>query len=510
MIDWAGLGMKVVGEARNGKAALEMYQKRRPNLILTDIKMPVMDGLEMIAEVRKSDKNAKIIILTCHQEFDLLRQAMRLGVTDYILKNSMSMEEMQAVIEKARDELVTENRGSKNRGTSFFDISLAKEDALKNYLVYETCSDAAFEKLVKRLDMRIEPTDLVLCLMRIDNGGTGARNPDRKAEAAVRDIVGSLVRDLLESMGSGEIVNEGGGRYFLLLTSGDNARRSARAASLSDVLGRISQIMKTYADSTVTFGISSVGRRYSDLKRLYVEALSALEQGYYVRGARHLKSGDEQSRRIFHQTIEKFRGSVQHLTRLDEAYRAEIISGIDRLDGMFGRPAAEAVELLTRLISWPAATLRGEGSDVLNLALDCSERVHACSTIDEAIETYLQYVHVILERHAESRVVSREVAEAVKYIHVNFEKTITLSEVAEHVEMSPNYLSSLFKRELKLSFTGYLNQVRIDKAGELLKSTHLKSYAIAEKVGFADESYFSRIFKRIKGIRPSEYKKMRV
>ncbi len=508
MIDWAGMDMKVVGEARNGKAALEIYQKQKPDLILTDIKMPVMDGLEMIAEIRKSDKHAKIVIFTCHQEFDLLHEAIRLGVTDYILKNSMSMEEIQAVIRKVRSELTTENKA--DAGSGYFDPSLAKEDVVKSYLFYGTCSDAAFEKLVKKLNMKLEPANLTLCIMRIDGYETRMDKSDPKYEATIRDIIGSLVRELLDNLDLGEIVNEREGRYFLLLNTGDTASRHRSKAPLPELLGRISQIMKTYADTTVTFGISSVGKSYSDLKLMYGEALSALAQSYYAKDARYLRCGDERNKRAFQQAIDTFRDGVLHTAGLVDGYRAEILSGIERLGLMFGKPAAEAAELLTRLVTWPATNLKEVGSDSLSLALDCAERVHACSTIDEAIEAFLDYLRVMVQARAQTKVVSREVAEAMDFIRLRYERDISLLQVAQHVEMSPNYLSSLFKKELRTSFVGYLNRVRIDKAGELLKSTHLKLYAIAERVGFADESYFSRIFKRIKGVRPGEYKKMRV
>ena len=105
VIGWEKLGMEIIGDAANGKQALEIYEADKPDIILTDIKMPVMDGLELIARIREKDEKTKIVILTCYEEFEYLQEAMRMGVSDYISKLRMKPAEIEAAMEKLKREL---------------------------------------------------------------------------------------------------------------------------------------------------------------------------------------------------------------------------------------------------------------------------------------------------------------------------------------------------------------------------------------------------------------------
>ena len=113
-IDWAKLNMCVVADVANGQAAWEVYEKERPDIILTDIKMPVMNGIELIEKIRKVDTKTKFVILSCLEEFQFVRKALSLGVSEYILKLAMSQEEMESVLGRIQNELARENEYKTN------------------------------------------------------------------------------------------------------------------------------------------------------------------------------------------------------------------------------------------------------------------------------------------------------------------------------------------------------------------------------------------------------------
>ena len=105
MVNWEKLGLDVIGDASNGKEALEIYEKEKPDIVMTDIKMPVMDGLELIEKIREQDQSTRIVLLTCYEEFSYLMRAMKLGVSDYILKLKMKPDEIEKAMEKVCKEL---------------------------------------------------------------------------------------------------------------------------------------------------------------------------------------------------------------------------------------------------------------------------------------------------------------------------------------------------------------------------------------------------------------------
>ena len=143
----------------------------------------------------------------------------------------------------------------------------------------------------------------------------------------------------------------------------------------------------------------------------------------------------------------------------------------------------------------------------MEIAMKSASLVRQTESLAEMIHIFEQYSQTMLET-ANSRMVSIEVTRTVAYIRAHyFDKDISLSRAAGEVGMNKDYLSSLLKRETGIGFSDYVNRLRISKAQELLKTTNKRSYEIAQEVGFQDESYFSRVFKRMVGVRPNEYKK---
>jgi len=505
MIDWGKMGMRVVAEAQNGAAALEIYEKEKPDLILTDIKMPVMDGLQLISKIREKDKKTKIIILTCYQEFDMVHQALKLGVSDYILKLKMSTDEMETVIKRVHAELGSENLHNIEEKDSLADSRYLKGKIIRDYVIYKNCSAAEFEKMVSGYQMRLKATGLVLCLMKTLNRRHD--DADQGHAKSVGDTILNMIDELLCKYKRGEIVYKRDREYLVLFSFADIISENDARMLLYEILDRIRTIMKTYINSGVIFGISSRSDGYGALDSLLTEADEALKQGFYTRGSWHIQYGDDSGRNTFMSLVAGFREEIDRMQDINNEYRKEIMSGIIQLEGLFRAPEDEIQELFIRWIHLAAVNSNISGVDISSLALEYAGKVRCCSTMAEAMEVFKKYLLSVAKSQADVKLVSREISEAVGYIRNNYHLDISLQQVAGIVEISTNYLSSMFGKELNISFIDYVNQVRIDKAKELLLSTHLKTYEIARQVGFSDESYFSRIFKRITGLRPNEFKK---
>jgi two-component system response regulator YesN len=510
MINWADLDMRVIAEAQNGKLAYEIYQKEKPNLILTDIKMPVMDGLEFISKIRETDSKTKIIILTCYEEFDLLHKALKLGVSDYILKLKMSTDEMESVIRKMHDELINEDVAQVVNNNTQAYARHTKNKFILDYVLCQAYSDLEFEKLKVKMQLKINCSRLVLCVMNIDNYELISNKFDTKHENTIRDTILSLIDELLVKYKRGEIVHEKEGRYILIFSFGDILSEKNTREMFYEILERIGTIMKTYINATVTFGISTFHDNYSSLKDLYVQAVSALEQSYFVGDLKYIQYGEQNNKIRYLSSIKKIKTYVESVENLNGDYRKEILSGLGQLERMYSSPKAEIQEMFIRWIHWSTVNSNAFRDDTSKLSLDYVGRVRGLSKFDETIQVFEQYLLVTVKCQMNSRLFSREVSEAIKYINANYYNDISLQQVAEKVEMSANYLSSLFKKEIHASFVDYVNQTRVNKAKELILHTHLKAYEISQKVGFTDESYFSRIFKRITGLRPNEFKRQNV
>ncbi len=505
MIDWSGMGMKVIAEASNGAAALEIYEREKPDLILTDIKMPVMDGLQLISKIRENDKSTKIIILTCFQEYDLLHQALQLGVSDYILKMKMSTDEINKVIKKVHDELENEEKIRVGLVPDQLDVICQKRKYIKDFILFQNYSADEFEKIASRTRMKLKPERLALCLMKFQYNKR--ISDDAKHENSILDAILNIIEELFGKYGRGEISYIGDHSFILLFSFSDQSSDHDSAVLLRGILDRISEIMKTYINSEAVYGISSFRNGYSSCSILYSEAVSALKQVFFAGDTGYVFYGDPVNNDSFMLITEAFRNDIADMPDLDRTYRKEIIDRLDELEKMYCVPESDILESFIRLIHWPAVNLNTFQKGTSSLALEYAVQISSCITFKNMIKVFEQYLREILRIREDVKLVSREVSEALEYISENYMENITLQKVSSHVNISPNYLCSLFRKELEQSFINCVNQIRVEKAKELLFGTHLKIYEVSQKVGFEDESYFSRIFKKVTGSRPCEFKK---
>lgn len=507
-IEWAKIGMEVVADFSNGQAAWDFYQQAKPDLILTDIRMPNMDGMELISLVREHDAQTKIIILTAYEEFDWVHKAMRFGVTDYILKFKMSIDEMVSVLRKVQAELLTKSAmPSAEPQHDLLNVINLKENAMKDYLSYGRYSDAEFAVITRNLGFRLQPERLILCVMAIDNF--------KLMESKFKDSHGNLIRfsilnmmsELLAGYNRGEVIYERDEKYILAFSFQDIVSESNIYQQLQDILSHISSVIKTYLNTSVTFGISSIDNGYSALKHMYLECLRALDLRFVLGHEKYIRSDLTKTDRVWNTAVIKLDKMFRELEPFNEKYFKEIEAGIQSLGKLESISKQSIQVMMIRWIHWPTVNLNIYANDISSLALDCAGRIHQSATLDENIAIFTQYLLEVQNYHKKKRAISKEIAEAIKYIQTHYDQDISLQQLADQVNMNPSYLSRLFKKHLQTSFIEYLNHYRIDMAKNLLMNTQLKSYEIAEKTGYMDDSYFSRIFKKVTGMRPNEFRK---
>ena len=383
VIRWGDMGMEIIGEAANGVQALEIYEKSRPDIILTDIKMPVMDGLEMLARIREKDNVTRVVVLTCYEEFKYLQSAMRMGISDYILKLQMKPAEIETVMAKIRAEILQDTKKEKRNVND----ELSKENIIKEYIFYHQIPEELFRNRLEKLNLKLSEKNLILCRMAVKDYESVQNKLSDKQGMQIRFLVMNIVREIVDGFGGGELLYEKEDHYLLLLNLEENSEYEQE--HLHDVLYKITGTLESFMGIKTLWTCSRVCQKWEELPVLYEECCHAEEN-----------------------------------------------------------------------------------------------RINAAQ-----------------------KLLSCEIYEAVRYIEEHLEEKLTLNQVAEHVSLSPNYMSSLFKKEMEISFTGYISRKRVDKAVELLKNTDMKAHEVAEITGFEDVSYFSRTFKKITGKRPSVFRK---
>ena len=274
VIGWDKLGMEVVGDAANGSHALEIYERERPDIVLTDIRMPVMDGLELIARIREEDKKTGIVILTCYEEFGYLQEALRMGVSDYILKLKMKPAEIEAAMAKVKKKLdEDEENGAGPDGAEEF--RLQKEEELKRYIFYHQVSIGFFRSRMERLNLAVKEKDMVLLRVVIQRY--------EKARLKIMDDRGMLIRfvilntteEIMEKYGGGETIQEGPDCFLLFMNVVNDPKDED--SWMEKMQKEISHVLSNFMGVRTVWGVSSVFQSFTELPDKYQECCQKMQ-----------------------------------------------------------------------------------------------------------------------------------------------------------------------------------------------------------------------------------------
>lgn len=168
-VEWSKFGLEVTADFPDGLAAWDYYEREKPDVVITDISMPRMDGMELITNIRNLDKHTRIVVLSCLEEFELARKALTLDVSSYILKLTMTEEEIEQVLTSVREELDQKQSQVQGRVSSTSpDIELIKEKMFKDFMFYHIFSTEEFSRFVTESGLRLSPVRLVVCVMEVD------------------------------------------------------------------------------------------------------------------------------------------------------------------------------------------------------------------------------------------------------------------------------------------------------------------------------------------------------
>lgn len=268
IIGWEKLEMEVIGDVANGKQALEIYEREKPDIILTDIRMPVMDGMELIAQIRKKDERTRIVILTCYEEFGYLQEALRMGVSDYILKLKMKPAEIEAAMIKVKQKLDEEERtGNREKNTE--DFRLQKEEELKQYIFYHQAPIEIFRGRMERMKLAVEEKNMILyriVLRKYEK--VRMRTMDEKG-MLIRFLVLNMMEEIMDKYGGGEIVQEGTDCFLLLMNiDGERQEEEMRREQMQQ---EISRVLADSMEVRAVWGSSSISQSFAQLPGMYQE-----------------------------------------------------------------------------------------------------------------------------------------------------------------------------------------------------------------------------------------------
>lgn len=515
LIPWTELGWEIVGHAYNGEEACRLTESFRPHLVLTDIRMPLMDGLGFMEWLKGSGHAPKVIVLSGYGDFEYSRTAFKLDAFDYLLKPVKEVE-LLTVLDKAVEQIHQESKNQSDR---------INEKAILNQglilMQDEFFTQAAGSPQIEENELYVRAEQLMIALPEGSYSAVAVKFVDAEdnvhlryegdrsvfyfaARNIIQETVGKTVPVFRKLQKTAEFV-------FLFSLS------SRYAGALPALLSRLHRSLELCLRTQARIGASAPKQRIGKLSAAYTEAIHALES---------LRLGDEEAIALYGQPTGGGRkegvratparggwkeigllldmlletGAIRDgevlLTKLEDAFREESVAA---MSGTEWKKAA--ADLLAKL------ECHVKDEDSMMLMNEAKAGI---------LELRTGQVKESLRRLIESRLQSaagetktkngRQLIEVVKkYIDVHY-KTVSLEEISQRFYLNKNYFCSLFKSVTSESFVEYVTVLRMEHAKRLLATSDLKTYEIADMVGYSDQRYFSQVFRKHTGMKPTEYR----
>ncbi len=509
LVDWNKYGFDEVLEASNGSKALEIIKDRKEiDIIITDINMPVMNGIELIEESRKICTDIEFLVLSAYDDYSLVRNAFKLGINDYILKTEMDPDKILRMVLAA-----VEGKKENDKNSS------VDRNELIRKLIYGDFTKKDFESGV----LRVKGECFICCSILIDDFITVEK---RYEDNDIKELVSSVnnsVTQIFEALGMGEIYSISPEEYGIIL-SFDNSSSHLMNENLLKILNKVRYVLINFLNIEVTIGISNISKHIKNVKSLMEEAQkNARFRFIYGKGKNIYSENVEDLDRIkknknnnitqqIVMEMSKENGLLEALDLLDEEKCLKEMKRIFKLNelslvGKFESSYIYYLEIVLMILQYIIKDDENNLEDIIGENLDFYSEIKKFDTKSEIEDWILSILtRVITSLREINQGESEEIKKAKIFIHKNYGDKVTLGMVSSSIGFSKAYFSKIFTEETGDNFTTYLTNVRIDKAKELLAKTDMKIYEICEKVGYPNIEHFSRTFKKLVGVSPIQYK----
>lgn len=515
-IPWEQEGFTFVGEAGDGELAWPLIKQTKPDILITDIRMPFMDGLELSGLVRKELPDTKIIILSGYSEFDYAKQAINLGVANYLLKPISGEKLLEAVKqvadiireERAQALLVEQYRLENGENVKVEKIHLFEQ------IVAGTATTREILDRGELLELDLAAPFYTVLLLKLVDSGESMDSSAQVMEASEK------VDEAIMKNPEFFAVERGLEGLAILMKSEEERQAGTKLMNLEK---EIQEILTQYPEVSYFGGAGETVQRMRDIRRSYIGASKAFASRFFTEKNRFLTV--EQIRELKPAGMKDMSLKSVDASKINRKLVEDFLkSGLEEETKNFveeyfrniGRENYESLMFCHYLIVdmnlCASHFLESIGIDSALLPAQCRDVGEFADTIqcEEGMISYVTklFTETIRLRDKSSRNKYMELITAVqKIILENFQNNeFSMNQAAAMVNLSPGYFSTLFRQETGVSFVEHLTGIRLEKAKALLMCTNMRSSEIAYEVGYKDAHYFSYIFKKVCGCTPKEYR----
>lgn len=490
IISWEEKGYQLVGEARDGNQALQMARSYSPDIIFVDIGLPGMSGLEFIRIIRAELPNTKFIILSCMDGSEYYKQAIKLGVSEYLMKSTASPEEILEAADRAAEEVLKLQHIQDIVQTSDSPVNRLAllSDFLNNVLNGRIYKREEIIQKLNKFHIVFECERNYILVMSLSY-----RESERKYKGEHDIAAIGLCNEIIASMACGLVFLNHQNRLCILASW---SNQNSGEDFIQDICYVITETVMQCLDLVVTFGISGTVKQPEDLTAGYFQALAAVNISFFQGvGARYTWSPEIGTGKLLLSQIVAWKTQIYKVSSINSTEEIiKILEGVksksktvDNLDersirSVYFDALCHAVEIIC------PGTEKYQGR--------LSELTEEANTLERLHQSALEWLQSLVQSDTKKLCGNcMAVTYMMEYIQGNLCGKITLKDIAAKVYMHPNSVCRLFKNETNKNLVDYINEKKVEKAKEMLLSGYTVS-KVFEILGFSSESYFIRVFKQ--------------
>lgn len=513
-LDWETLGFEVVGAADNGEDALELVERLRPDVVMTDIKMPFMDGLTLSKKLKQISRDIKIIVFSGFDEFEYAKEAIKLEVEEYILKpiNAIELKAVFLRIKEKLDQEINRKRDMEQLRKYYLESLPVMKEQLIIGLLEGRLSKRKAAELIKSYEINMDFPYYMTGIVRTDlSGGKVKKDEELGTPAGLLTL--SLKQIVDENLNSCcEYIS------CIYLEAVVVIALLAKQSQSKEFIHSMDQICKSsnrILEMNTGAGIGNLCSSLMELSLSYQGAKNAMDyrilfepnQAIYIQDVEaQVNDKNIWESRYTESILREIKlGEVEDLVKAIQ----DLIQYIKKSNISFQLYQISLMEMVTeiyklgRVYQLDMDQIFGKDFNI-NTVIDQFESL-------EALRLWIMEVCLKVRSNIRrERIDSAKllIEKAVAYIGEHFcDSDISVDTLCSVLNVSATYFSTLFKRETGMTFINYLTKVRLDKALQLLNTTEEKTYNISEMVGYTEPNYFSYVFKKQYGVSPSNYRK---
>ena len=474
-VPWNELGFHIIAAVSDGQKAWDAYQRNHPEVVITDIRMPKLNGIELIKRIRQESSTCKIIIITCIEDFNVLSCSLNLDITGCLLKANITFNELYKLLNQVKKELESlpkrqlESRDQQAHNTEWF----------HRYLIDQTIS-------LNELDTRI--TGLHVYLTAQGYLLTVSHMLVNKVLA--KSVIDILCEDI-SSFGNLLITNNEDKVYIYI-----HPQQAITLQMITSVMDNFCKYIDDIFSLSLRFTFAPVDK-FTDLPAIAVMSNHYLAQPYFFteRGI-HIK--DTEPYAVPFGILDRLRNNPSCYAFFDNNLAACYFEIIDKIKESYGTSKSVFISQLSGLVDFitEVCFIPDKQEELRNFSVASYQNAPAA----------LEALYNLVPKYSPNPLYAAGMLDTIQYIHENYMNPISLTQLADMLSVSTNYYAILFRKVIGFNFTDFLLGVRMYHARSLLRNTKLPISQIAESCGFTDAAYFSKIFRRHFKMTPHQYR----